>query len=141
MSNPEAEPSWIARARRGDFAALPEPFTWEKTGQFAHLVHGYRVSESLGLGRLRIWANKRISEARQSGQWTGTAMELWLCLFYEHRRYRHMDEGDPEGDELCLLDQLCEQLREKLQRLRAEEHAAIMKAILVCAPGEATSLQ
>lgn len=134
MSNPEAEPSWITRARRGDFAALPEPFTWERTGQFAHLIHGYRISQSLGLGQLRIWANQRINEARRSGQWIGTAMELWLCLFYEHRRYRHMGEGDPEGDELGLLNQLCEQLRRKLQDLSVDERAAIMNSIRLSAP-------
>jgi hypothetical protein len=142
MSNREAEPSWIERARRGDFAALPDSFTWDKTSEFAHLIHGYRISESLGLGPLQIWANQRINEARRSGQWTGTALELWLCLFYEHRRYRHMGEGDPEGDELSLLNQLCTQLRKKLQYLDVDEHTAIISAILISTPPpEATSLQ
>lgn len=51
-----------------------------------------------------------------------------------------MDEGDPEGDELDLLNQLCKQLRGKLQNLHANEHAAIMKAILMSAPPSATTL-
>lgn len=140
MSTPAAEPTWITRARRGDFAGLPEPFTWGQTGQFAHLIHGYRISESLGFGPLRIWANQRINEARRSGQWTGTALELWLCLFYEHRRYRHMGEGDPEGNELGLLNQLCKQLRERLQGLSDSDLAAIISAMLVSAPqSEATA--
>lgn len=138
MSNPATEPYWIVRVRHGDFAALPEPFTWEETSEFAHLIHGYRISESLGLGQLRVWANKRINEARRSGQWTGAAIELWLCLFYEHRRYRHMDEGDPEGDELGLLNQLCTQLRAKLQDLDADEHVVITNAILISTPSSKT---
>lgn len=132
---------WLQRVRRGDFNALPEPFTWDKTGELAHLIHGYRISESLGLGPLRIWANQRINKARRSGQWVGTALELWLCLFYEHRRYRHMGEGDPEGDELKLLNQLCTQLSGKLRDLNADEHAAIISAILVSTPSETTPLQ
>jgi len=138
----DKEPDWLQRVRRGDFNALPAPFTWNKTGELAHLIHGYRISESLGMGPLRIWANQRINEARRSGQWGGTALELWLCLFYEHRRYRHMGEGDPEGDELRLLNELCRNLRERLQRVDTEERATIANCILLSAPrSESGSLQ
>lgn len=128
------EADWLQRVRRGDFAALPEPFTWSQTSEFAHLLHGYRVSESLGLGPLRIWANQRINEARRSGQWHGTGTELWLCTFYEHRRYRHMGEGDPDGPELDLLNQLCEALREKLQTVSDDERRSIVRFIMTGAP-------
>lgn len=127
------EADWLQRLRRGDFAALPDPFTWGQTSEFAHLIHGYRVSESLGLGPLRIWANQRINEARRANQWRGTAIELWLCLFYEHRRYRHMGEGDPAGPDLDLLDQLCSELRARLQIVSDTERTSILRFIMASA--------
>lgn len=54
MSNSEAECTWLSRVRHGDFAALPKPFNWDETSEFSHLIHGYRISETLGLGPLRI---------------------------------------------------------------------------------------
>ncbi len=134
MNSPIAkEDAWIQLARRGDFTALPQPFTWSQTSEFAHLIHGYRVSESLGLGPLRIWANQRINEARRAGQWRGTATELWLCTFYEHRRYRHMGEGDPTGPELDLLNQLCRELRARLQLVSETERTSILRFIMASA--------
>jgi hypothetical protein len=127
------EEPWIERVRQGDFSAIPNPLTWEQTSTLSHLLHGYRTSLSLSLGELRVWANQRAREAARTGTWHGTALELWLCLFYERRRYRHMDEGEPEGRDLQLLNQLCQQLRCTLQTLSPEERVLILDQISACA--------
>ncbi len=121
------EEPWLERVRQGDFSALPDPFTYAHTLHFSHLLHGYRVSEAMGWGSLGIWANERLAEAERTDRWHGSALELWLCLFYEHRRYRHMGEGDPQGQDLVLLDQLCAMLRARLQALSDEERAHILR--------------
>lgn len=38
-------------------------------------------------------ANRRLQQAQAIGVWDGNALELWLCLFFEHRRWRHFDNG------------------------------------------------
>jgi hypothetical protein len=119
------EERWLARVRQGDFTAIPDPFTYDQTGRFSHLLNGYRVSDDMGWPALRIWANERRDEAEFSGQWRGTALELWCVLFFEHRRYRHGSEGDPTGRDLELLNRLCATLRRKLQTMSADEHALI----------------
>jgi hypothetical protein len=124
-SSPLNQP-WLARVRAGDFSALPEPLRYKDTLHFSHLLNGYFVSEDMNWPLLRIWANERRDEAEQTGSWRGTALELWCCLFYERRRYRHGGEGDPTGLELVPLDRLCATLREKLQSVTAGEHALIL---------------
>lgn len=123
--SPSKEP-WLARVRDGDFSALPIPLHYEDTLYFAHLINGYFVSEDMGWPLLRIWANERREEAEQTGHWRGTALELWCALFFERRRYRHGGDGDPTGSDLELLDRLCATLREKLQRISADERALIL---------------
>ena len=120
---------WLHDIQRGNFTALPQPLTWADSLHFAHLVHGYRVSLAMGWGELRDWANVRICDARRMSQWHGSALELWCCLFYEHRRYRHAGEGEPEGEELALVEQLCGTLRQRLQKLKPVEHVQLMAFI------------
>jgi hypothetical protein len=120
------EEPWVERARQGDFTALPYPLTYTQTGHFSHLINGYHVSTEMGWGLLRVWANERATEADREGSWRGTALELWCVLFYERRRYRHADEGDPEGHELAKLDELCRVLQSKLRAVSEDERALIL---------------
>jgi hypothetical protein len=99
---------------------------YKQTSRFSHLIDGYLVSGIMGWGLLRVWANERRDEAEFTGQWRGTALELWCCLFFERRRYRHGGEGDPTGPDLELLDRLCAILREKLRRLSTDEYRQIV---------------
>lgn len=124
-----AQPDWLFRIRAGRFDAIPEPFTWDGSLDFAHLINGYTLSQQTGFGRLGTLANARFDEARDTGQWSGTALELWCCLFFEHRRYRHMGEGDPTGSDLDLLNRLCTRLRQQLQTLIEDESQTLLAAL------------
>ena len=122
--------SWLDRVRSGQFDAIPSDFAWGQSCAFAHLINGYAFCEQLGLGQLANLANQRLDQANETGLWTGTAPELWCCLFFEHRRYRHMGEGDPTGRDLETLNRLCASLRQRLQVL-SQGHKALIAAAFV----------
>lgn len=99
---------WLADVRRGRFEFIPVDLGWEKSAPLAHLIDGYQVFEDLmGL------ANERLDGALRSGKWPGNPLELWGCLFAEHRRARHSG-STATGRELQVYDQLCRTLRAQL---------------------------
>jgi hypothetical protein len=104
---------WTRRFVEGELQAIPEDFSWETSREFAHLINGYDLAPALGHGELGDFANGRLETARRSGSWEGSAVELWLCLFFEHRRRRHFG-NEPEREELMTLNGLCRSLRAKL---------------------------
>ena len=97
---------WERLALKGDFSAIPKPFRWEDSGRFAHFLNGYEVAG--GFDPLADLANGMSAEARETGRWRGGALDLWLCLFFEHRAQRHAG-SDYSGTP--MLEQLCETLR------------------------------
>ena len=101
---------WLAEVRHGAFDAIPESLGWSESAPLAHLIRGYDL---LGVEGLQSLANERLDLARRSGQWVGNSLELWACLYGEHRRAHHSGYG-PTGDELRLFDALCTQLRSQL---------------------------
>lgn len=121
------ETTWLDRVRAGDFSAMPEAFTWEDSAAFAHLLH-YDVSVALDLGDLAFWANERADEAAITGSWRGSAIELWLCIFYEHRRFRHFG-FEPAGADRDLIARLWQQLRSQLQVIGDDERSTILAQI------------
>jgi hypothetical protein len=106
---------WERLALRGDFSAIPRPFTWDQSNRLAHFLNGYEIVG--GMDRLAEISNALLGEYRWSGHWRGTALELWLCLFFQHRARRHMglEEIDPS------LDDLCDALGKALSRLSSVE--------------------
>jgi hypothetical protein len=122
---PPDHPEWLHQVRVGAFEAIPDPLSWEDSCQLAHFINGYAVSEAKGWGLLRRWANDRIRQAARTGEWSGIALELWCCLFYEHRRYRHFGE-EPTGPDLELLNLLCATLRQELVALCPRERQALV---------------
>jgi len=72
---------------------------WQESGRFAHFLDGYR--EAGGFSDLSRLALTMADEARATGVWRGSACELWLCLFYEHRAARHTGSDPAHGDALC----------------------------------------
>nr|WP_047573951.1 hypothetical protein [Methylobacterium sp. ZNC0032] len=123
---------WLDRVRRGDFAAIPLDLTWLQSARLAYLLNGYDTSRTLGLGDLQGWANERADEAARTSSWSSSAIELWLCLFYEHRRWRHFG-CEPEGEDRELIGSLWQQLRDELQVIGEDERATILAQIAASA--------
>ncbi|WKW50808.1 hypothetical protein [Rhodomicrobium lacus] len=123
---------WIRLVQKGDFTAIPKPFVWNDSIEFAHLINGYAAASEIGID-LPDFANMKASAARATGSWDGTATELWLCLFYEHRRARHSGEPEECGEGANHLDPLCATLRSKLQDIGAQERGLLL-ALLAGSP-------
>ncbi|TIP29593.1 MAG: hypothetical protein E5X67_06000 [Mesorhizobium sp.] len=106
---------WERLALKGDFSAMPTPFVWDQSGRFAHFLNGYEVTG--GMNPLADLALTMSAQARKTGKWEASALDLWLCLFFQHRAHRHTgsEGGDPN------LDALCETLRLALNRLTPDE--------------------
>jgi hypothetical protein len=116
---------WERLALKGDFSAMPQPFRWEESARFAHFVNVAEVPGSFD----RVCENAmRISDgARNTGTWQGSAYDLWLTLFYQHRLQRHIamdDSYDP------ALDDLCETLRAQLVDLSQADANDILSNIV-----------
>lgn len=127
FEDPRREP-WVEKAIGGDWSAIPDDFDWSQSAVFAHVINGYELAPALGCGDAGDFANRRGEAARRTGSWEGSALELWICLFFEHRRYRHFG-CEPEGEDLRRLNALCQQLRSVLI-----EEAAVGKAPRCVAP-------
>ena len=119
----------MQEVRKGNFGAIPTPLTWSDTAHLSHAFNGYNASLELGMDELSKWANQQRQTAHKSGVWNGTAVELWLCLFYEHRRYRHFGEGEPGGEDRIFLDQLCEILRNRLVAIGHREKRTLINLL------------
>ena len=91
---------------------LPPTLAWKNAAQFAHLIDGYALCEEAGLGDPFEYEGIKRDESQRVGRWTGSALELWLCLFLEYRQDRFQG-GWPRGDE-PQLDALCRDLRAHL---------------------------
>jgi hypothetical protein len=116
--------AWEELIKDGQFDVIPETFSWEQSARFAHMINGYAIMGD-ALGDL---ANERLEEAEAQGTWRGTAKELWLCLFFEHRRWRHFGES-PSGKELKVLNALCQELRKKLVLARQNERDELLNLL------------
>ena len=101
---------WLARVHSGDFTAIPPDLDWDTSAELAHLINAY---EMLGDTRpCQDLAHERLEEARKTQIWRGTVVELWQCLFAEHRGTRH--SSFERVEDKLILDELCRTLRERL---------------------------
>jgi hypothetical protein len=105
---------WLAQVQAGDFAAMPHDLDWDSSVELAHLIDGYALAEQLRLGDATEYAQRQLETAQQSGVWAGDAVELWITLFLEHRRWRFSSPIDPNPDMETLLDGLVRQLLQAL---------------------------
>lgn len=84
--------------------------------QFAHHIDGYKLLQQLGHANYKAWHSARCQSAKSTSAWTGTAAELWIALFLEHRHRRFADiNADPKHS--ALLDKLARQLADAVSVL------------------------
>lgn len=98
---------------------VPDDLSWADSAEFAQLIDGYALAEAARLGDPVQYQERARAEAERTGRWSGTALELWVALFLEHRR-AHM--SGPIGIDLPvqdppILDGLCEALVQSLRAL------------------------
>lgn len=67
-----ASEDWLEQVRTGRFDAIPNPFAWTESIEFAHLIDGYEVAGTLGITELGAFANAKFANAESSGRWAGT---------------------------------------------------------------------
>lgn len=122
---------WIKDVSNGDFASIPVNLKFAQSGRLATLVSGYKIAGSRQA--LAEMANQKRFEASRTGVWEGTALELWLCLFFERRR-QHFQVmvavyEEAELKEQMLLDELCSTLRRKLLALSPDEQRLVAEQV------------
>ena len=96
----------------GDFSTMPNPFTWDRSVEFAHVIDGYAVAG--GVEQCQEITRNAIDSVPDPDDPAGSALTLWIALFGKHRAYRH--SGYPPGPAARLyLDALCEELGRRLR--------------------------
>lgn len=120
----EDPPAGCVRARQGDFGQLPEELDWDGLQYMALSFDGYKMARRCGLQGeepdddgphvLEAFADGRLEEYRRTGRWRGNSLELWMCLFFEQRRWR-WDGRAPKGRDLAEIHALYSALRQALQ--------------------------
>jgi hypothetical protein len=117
---------WPDRVRAGDFSAIPVPFRWALSAEFAHLIDGYELTDSVeACFRIR---SRVLREIRARGRSTASPLDLWITLFSEHRGCRHSG-CQPDREVRAILDVGCECLRIQLVNLGPEQRAGILAAM------------
>lgn len=108
--------SWLAKVYAGDFTKMPIQITEREFFELHSAIDGYRIAEEFGYGDLSGLADlswRMVRQFEEAGRWSGSALELWLCLFFQCRAARHSDGPLEEG----MWRSLYQALREALQNL------------------------
>jgi hypothetical protein len=75
--------AWERRVLTGDFRGIPAKLGWKRSGKLAHFIDGYEIAG--GQSQLIALMQAKREEYTNSGAISGSALELWLCLFAERR--------------------------------------------------------
>ena len=130
----DIDEKWLADAKVGDFSTMPNPFTWDQSVKFAHIIDGYGVAG--GVERCMAITQNAIDSEPDPDDRAASALTLWVALFGEHRRHRH--SAYPPGREARLyLDALCEELGRRLRALNPAERQRLL-AVIAQHPGYTT---
>jgi len=118
--------TWEQRVQAGDFSAIPPNIDFEHSVKLAHFIDGYELAG----GHMNCSAITRrlLRRSRMGLRTGGSALDLWIAIFFAHRGYRHAGAW-PEGAELMALDRLVAELRAALLALKPPEKAGIMAAM------------
>lgn len=110
---PPDAPDWLNQVERGAWDAIPNDLGYDDSVVFAHMLNGYVMAERLGLGHASEIAHAAFARYRKAGAWSGSAVELWITLFFQHRADRFtvmLAAPEPQPH----LDALCQTLRRQL---------------------------
>lgn len=98
---------------------LAASLTWNNSAPIAHMIDGYALAAEVGIKDPVAFVDRMRTEAERCGRWEGSALELWLALFIEHRRDHFsgpvgvaLDPAPPP-----LHDELCAALSDALSTL------------------------
>ena len=94
----------MRRAAQGDFTGLPANPSWSEVLFLAGLINGYEVIKDLSDEHIQTFHLNREMQFEKDGVWSGTALELWVVLFY-YNRINHWNTGYgfEEGEPLRML--------------------------------------
>lgn len=119
----------MTKGEFGDWAILdadltaehvPSPGTpfWIEVAEFALSFDGYQYRGS----ELGTWANAKVRRFEKAGRLDDdlSLPDLRALLFYEQRRYRHLDET-PTGSAARYVDALLAGIRSRLDETRDSE--------------------
>lgn len=110
------------RIDQSQLADLCRNIDWDSSTPVAYLIDGFELAKAAGIDDPFVFANNMRAEAEDRGDWAGTTLELWLALFFEHRRHRQQSQGfiglDQAISRLPLLDELCFALARSLEETR-----------------------
>ena len=105
---------------------MPNPFTWDQSVKFAHIIDGYGVAG--GVEQCMAITQNAIDSEPDPDDRAASALTLWVALFGEHRRWRHFGY-EPGGQDLLYLDALCEELGRRLRALNPAERQRLVAVI------------
>jgi hypothetical protein len=111
--------NWERKALKGDFSDVPLDLSWDQSATIAHFIDGYQIAGDAP-SDLQDFVNEARAVAKATGNWRGTARDLWLCLYGEHRRARFFDDR-PTGENLAILNKLCATFAQILHGLSSDE--------------------
>jgi hypothetical protein len=96
--------AWLRAVQDRRFDALPQTVGEDGLAALADRVNAFRLAQEAGLGDVQDFCAFMVAEARRTGTWAGTALELWVTLSGEHRRLRQAGSGPTAGCLDGLLD-------------------------------------
>lgn len=121
----QSSTEWENRILEGDFEAIPDNLPFKDAFRLAYLIDGYETAG--GIEALSEIGNTTRMVATRTGVWVGDAKTLWLSLFLEQRRYRHIGQSLSEAD-LDLLNRLSDALRKALVAIPVDERPAFLSS-------------
>jgi len=123
--------AWLDQVKAGDFSSIPSTLTWNQSLLFSQAIGNmYRHAKALGLSKPIDLYEERLEEAKRTGQWRGTSVELWTVLWHSHR-LTLTGLGLPAREDQPHLNQLCAQLRAYLQIIGPDEKSVLMTLIRI----------
>ena len=75
----QQQTDWINDAMDADFSTMPNPFTWDRSVKFAHIIDGYGVAG--GVEQCQEITNNAADNEPDPNDRAGSALTLWIgCL-------------------------------------------------------------